>query len=587
MKKNMAMTLQTLIQSTTARCRLGLGPTRQKPWRICWTKTQPTLALLCFFLFSSITFAQMTMTVDSTKINLNDTITLTLTSDNPKIQGQPNTHLLEKEFTILSTEHRVNFNFINGVAQSSNEWVYILFPKHTGIIQIPPLSVGKEIAPQPITIEISETPIQSTQPDNKNEIINTPDDVFIKTSAASSAVYVNAQILYTVKVFNRKHLLDVEYTPPEAPNSLVLPLDQTKHYQTTVGNNIYAVEELQYAIFPNQSGTLTITPPQLKALVYDIVPEHIKISGQTVQLTVKPAPANLSSFLPARSLSITEQVDPQQIQLNQGDTLTRTLTLNAVGLPASLLPTLTFNGQGYAAYPSPPQLKNTQSEQGIIGESTIRVTYLFDKPGSITLPALAIKWFNTKTRMAETAQLPARTITILPNKTKVHSIINASPTSTAPTSPTVPVKPFSIWMISTLLLTLIVLIMLIKQLSSRAKKDIDRKNETLPSLQATTSRLKQACMQHDAKKAARELLQWATLTWPNQSFLHLKQVEAQCGDNALTIEIDRLIQTLYRQTDTHRWEGKKLWGAFEAYLKQKKSTRGKAKKPTLPGLNPE
>jgi hypothetical protein len=546
----------------------------------------PVLGLLFCFLLSSMSLAQVTMKVDNTKMSLNDTLTLTLISDNPKIPGHPNISVLEKDFTILSTEHRLNYNFINGVAQSSNEWVYLLFPKHTGIIRIPPLSVGQEAAPTPLTIEITTAQTQSQPQNNQNVAIDTPDDVFIKTNAATSAVYVNAQILYTVKIFNRRHLLDVEYTPPEAPNSLILPLDQTKHYQTTVGNNIYTVEELQYAIFPNQSGTLTIQPPQLKALMYDLIPEHIKIQGQTLQVTVKPAPAHLASFLPARNLSITEQFDPQNIQLNQGDTLTRTITLSAAGLPASLLPPLNFSGKEYAAYPSPPQLKNNQSEQGIIGESTIRVTYLFDKAGPITLPALEIKWFNTKTRQPETTQLPARNLTIIPNKTIAHSVSSHPPSS--PTSATA-ISPVSIWMISTLLLALILFFMLIKRFVSFPHKQVEgiSKNENLPSLQQTKSLLKQACMRQDAKTAARQLLHWANLTWPNQSFLHLKQVEEYCDDEALAVEIDRLIQTLYRQAETHHWEGKRLWKAFETYIKIAKSARRRTKKQALPGLNPE
>jgi hypothetical protein len=542
--------------------------------------------VLFIFLLSNLSWAQLSMKVNAPTISLNDTLTLTLTSTNPQTQGQPNISLLDKDFNVISTEHRVNYNFINGVAQSNNEWTYVLFPKHAGTITIPPLSIGREVATSGITVVITTASSETSSQPAQNTQVDTPQDVFIKTSAKAKTAYVNAQILYTVKVFNRRQLIDVVYTPPEAANALVLPLEQAKHYQTVLDGNVYAVEELQYAIFPNQSGVLTIQPPQLKAIMYDLLPEHIQIKGQTLQMNVKPAPTHIKSFLPALNLNITEQFDLKDTQLSQGATLTRTIILHAVGVPASLLPTLNFSGKGFSTYPSPPELKNEQSTQGIVGKSSTRITYLFNTPGDHTLPGIEVPWFNTQTQKTETATLPPHTFTIIADKIEAHTTTIPQPTELNTVFGFS--NPVTIWMISTLVLVLILLALFIKRFLSRpllTKQTEMKENPAHLSTRHIRQQLKQACHHHDKKEAAQALLQWASIKWPSDQFLHLKQITAHCHDSALAQEIDHLTEALYRQMDLQPWKGEPLWEAFEHYTNEKHH-EPKSNKKRLPELNP-
>src|SRR3990167_9970554 len=110
---------------------------------------------LMLIIHINLSYAKVNMHIDHREMNLNETLTLTITTDNPKNQSAPNINVLEKDFSILSAEHRMNYQFNNGVSNTNNEWVYLLFPKHTGIIHLPQLSIGQEKTTSTLTIEVN------------------------------------------------------------------------------------------------------------------------------------------------------------------------------------------------------------------------------------------------------------------------------------------------------------------------------------------------------------------------------------------------------------------------------------------------
>ncbi len=73
--------------------------------------------------------------------------------------------------------------------------------------------------------------------------------------------------------------------------------------------------------------------------------------------------------------------------MKEGSTLIRTFTLQAAGIPAQLLPSLQFNSKAqFSSYPEKPELRNMTRQQDVVGRADIKVTYLLNKSGQITIP---------------------------------------------------------------------------------------------------------------------------------------------------------------------------------------------------------
>ena len=98
-----------------------------------------TLCFVCCIANSAIK-----VDLNPKTVNLGETTRLTLVIDSATKVGSPNLMPLLKDFEILSTERSFSFSDINGSMSSIAQWTLILKPKHTGKINIPPITIGNE-----------------------------------------------------------------------------------------------------------------------------------------------------------------------------------------------------------------------------------------------------------------------------------------------------------------------------------------------------------------------------------------------------------------------------------------------------------
>lgn len=61
---------------------------------------------------------------------------------------------------------------------------------------------------------------------------------------------------------------------------------------------------------------------------------------------------------------------------------------------------------GVAAYPKPPVVRDHTERGTFTGTRIDSVTYVCERPGKVTVPALALPWWNVRTRELEKVILP-------------------------------------------------------------------------------------------------------------------------------------------------------------------------------------
>ncbi|MGQ3889205.1 BatD family protein [Legionella sp. CNM-1927-20] len=546
-------------------------------------------------IYSSIIHAELTLQVDATKVKKGETFRLTITNDKMPT-GVPDLTPLQTDFTIVGTERSTNYSIINGTATSSNQWTVLLLPKKTGVLSIPAIRVGQEYT-QAKTIEVVNDQ-SSTNPTT----VDKQQDVILTAELSNKHPYVNEQVIYTVKLYNSRRLLDVNYQGPQMDDALLIPLGDGRRYQAAENGRIYSVEEQQYAIFPQKSGELNIAPPSFNALIYDAIPEPIHVQASASKLQVKPIPASFQgkNWLPAKQINLTEKYDQTTNSLQQGNTLRRTITLQAVGTPAQLLPSLTFNNTDqFSVYPERPIEKNRFHQFELIGTATINITYLLNKPGKITIPAVQLPWFNIVTNKTEIATLPELTLNVVANTT---NSTNASTTTATAVpmqqSPTTTPKIDNETEVNNS--------QLINDLSSESTNNLPwwlaggfaiawlltlllwwARNRpgtaSHISKRKVFAQLKQACLTNQPELARVSLLNWARWQWPDLEFLNLDDINKIVSDMALKREINELSRAIYHPGQ-YNWRGEKLWQLVANY-KRDPMSRANKDRPLKP-LNP-
>jgi hypothetical protein len=515
---------------------------------------------------------------------------LTVTLDDAKVKEQPDLSALRNDFTLVGTQRVVNYTLINGQGHSLNQWIILLLPKHAGNITIPALSIGQNTT-QALQVEVTGKEVIPQKEDGESAAVK-----FV-TKISENSPYVNQQVIYTVKLYNRSRLLDAEYQPPKVKNALVVTLGGAKRYQVTENGAPYAVEELQYGFFPQKSGPLTITPPEFRALVFDSIPGKVQIKAKTRTLTVKPAKmlGDKTPWLPAKDVQLTETYDNQSDNLEQGGMIVRTVTLRAEGAAAQLLPKLTFaSSKQFSVYPESPVEETKYQKSNLLGVVTVKVTYLLNHAGTAIIPELKLPWFNTDTDKPEVASLPARTLMVYEAAAERH----VTTSTTAPVTPVTGTAPAMsadstgamraplhlAWKVALGfgLLWLLTLVLWWWSRQPQTKQSLARaKKSAKKSVQL-------ACLHNDPRAAKDALLAWAKTLWPLVQFTHLGEVEKQVGDASLKRAIAQLSEYLYQGDSVKiasKWQGGVFWDCFASYRPEKVIPK-KEKKMVLPPINP-
>ncbi len=513
---------------------------------------------------------------------------LILELDENAPSGLPDFGPLAHDFHIHGTAHSASYMYTNGQSKASTRWTVTLVPKHTGKVTIPPIQVGKARS-RPIALNIGRHSAPQVSP-HPHPVDNA---LFIQTRLSDKSPLINQQLLYTVKIFHSSSILDAAYQPPSLANALIVPLGNNRQYQVIEKGRPYLVEEQKYAFFPQKSGMQVLFPPKFQALIYDDIPRRAEAHGDSASVDVSPIPSDFtqSTWLPAKAVSLSEHYDQTDKKMPEGSTLTRTIMLKAVGLPAELLPPLdVVKKDSFKSYPERPSFNNTIEGNNVVGSTTIKINYLLNHSGDIIIPEETITWFNTETQQKTTVSLPARTLHVtpdivhqkvensLPPKAKTTLSAAEAPSPTAPQRSTTFMHEL-VFHIALLSIFVIGCILFFFTQKRRAPTPLRPK--------VHLKALKNACRTHQPDKTRDALLAWARTVWPNHPMLNLDDIIQQTNNSNIETALHQLSEALYHPQKSAAWQGNNLWDAIQDFAK---SHRGTSKKKTiknpLPPINP-
>lgn len=375
-----------------------------------WLKKVIFICLVLIFLLllsGSLLAKQVTVQTDQQQVQMGDIITLVVETDFAT-QSEPNFNQMQDQFDVLGTQRSNQIQIINGNYQSFSRWILHISPKQIGELVVPPLEIDGIIS-QPLIINVSEA--QHSSPNSKGSS-------FLESSLNLDEVYVQQQVLFTLRFYHQGRFIDGNIRPPVFEEALSEPLQNQFHYQTQINGERYDVYQWIWAFFPQKSGELTIAPQAFYGRIqYQGRLKQVKDQTQPLQLTVKPKPEIYpaqSTWLPAESLTLTEAWQINQ-PIRVGDAITRTIQLDAQGLLHSQLPDLQLPNQaGFQRYPEPAKQENQVTSTGIHSQKTVEVAIVPTEAGTLTLPEITLNWWNTDTNRLQTARLPAKTLTVLP-----------------------------------------------------------------------------------------------------------------------------------------------------------------------------
>lgn len=511
---------------------------------------------LSLALSHNVLAESFTASVDRNGLRLNETLELTLESDNGTQFGKPDLSPLEPLFDILATRQVNHMSTTpTGSALTLTRWIVTLQPRQQGFVIVPPLTLGNAQS-QPIRLQVSPADERPNQA-----------PLYIDAQLDQSSVYVQAQAILTLRIYHTVSLYDdSQLSPLQVTDARVEQLGEPRTYEKTIDGIRHGVIELRYAIYPQKSGALEI-PGQVFSAT-PALPSHqtrnnpfaartgkptqIRSANLNLQVKAKPVeyPAN-HPWLPAKHLSLTERYTPDSQTLTQGDSLTRQVLIKAQGLSSAQLPPLLQPKiDGLKRYPDQPLLQDERSENGITGSREETEALVSTDSGDLELPAIEWVWWNTQTDTLERSTLPARQLHIRPEKNTEREA-QQLPSLPRVDEPQPLIWP---WKVATLLLALTSLLGFGLWWHARQQPAILRSAQTGPSPRSLLDDLRRACQSNDTQ-ATRQALD----AWARQAPETLAQMGARF--TPLGDALNDLNGALYSETGQH-WQGQALWQAI-------------------------
>ena len=379
--------------------------------------SQIFIAATCAVLWCSAVNAELQAALSNTVIEELDSVQLAVRDLGTRQSETPDLSALETDFHVLGVNTSSQYRFVNGRAQSWVDYQITLQPKRTGELLIPPIRIGRQ---QTNTLRLS---VRQLSLQMRQKVANL---VFYELELSSKSLYVQSQLLLTRRLVyaDGVQLFGGHLAKPELPGAQVIELGEGSSSVVQRNGQSHGSFEQRYAIFPAQSGLLTIPSDSVTASVRVLdgtstSRKTVRVSTEEKRIKVKPIPPEYPAdqpWLPAVALTATQRFEPSLIKdFGVGDTLQRNVNIRVTGNSGASLPPLKLSlpESEFKTYSQPTQISDNAIGDHLVGSRVETLDIVPIVPGALGLPGTDITWWNTDTESLMTTSLDDRALIVV------------------------------------------------------------------------------------------------------------------------------------------------------------------------------
>ena len=385
-------------------------------WSLCLV-----LSTISYLAQADVT--QLDATIDKNPMLVDESISLQVVAIGGADRDAIDFSELTSDFRVGQPSVSQSTQIINFDRTTSTTWTLQLLPRRTGVITIPSFTIDGVSSK---AIELTVLPAgQGTR--------SQPRDFYVTTSLEQDTVYLQQQVQYQVKIYLSGDIQRGSLSEPVLTGSVIEQLGEDKEYQELVNGVRYRVIERTFAVLPQSSGTYTIDGPVFQAEVltntrqsfaYFNRSKTISRMAPPQNLTVLPIPENYQyTWLPSEQVQLDEQW--QGINGNefvQGEPITRTVTLTALGLIEEQLPAIDAQYHpSFKTYPEQAEKATVKQNNRLIAQLVQNTAVIPSEPGNYVLPEIKVPWFDVNSQETRFAVLPAKSVMVVAPTTQSAS----------------------------------------------------------------------------------------------------------------------------------------------------------------------
>jgi len=196
-----------------------------------------------------------------------------------------------------------------------------------------------------------------------------------------------------------------------------------------------------------------------------------------------------------------------------------------------------------------------------------KIAVIPKQAGTLTIPDIVLRWWNTQTDREEFARLPGITLSVESDPAitgttpdTASAVEDADLTLAPATAQALSATRIWVWLSALLAVAWLVTVALWMRERRRVGSSLSQRaggrESEASSERVARTRIAQACTRNDAVAARRELLAWCALHWPEDPPRGLEQVALLLGDQNLRRALLALDRALY--AETQQWNASEL-----------------------------
>ncbi len=345
-----------------------------------------------------------------------------------------------------SQSQQSSTQIINGKRTSSSSitFTYILLANKEGTFTIPGATIeanGEKLISNSITVKVipedkttKEDKGQSSDPQkSKPTATLSDDDLFITATVNKNTVYEQEPLTLTFKIYKTVDLRQFENSKlPDFTgfHSQQVELSNQKwgleHYK---GRNYQSTILLQYVLFPQQSGQLTIESAQFDAVVAqairsidpfdaffnggsNFVPIKKTLYTPKITINVKPLPSGKPEGFTGGvgQFTISSSINDTEIKAN--DAITLKLVISGTGNMKLLSSPEVKFPEDFEIYDPKENNQIRLTNEGLTGNRVIEYLAIPRHGGTYKIPEVKFSYFDTKSKSYKTLTTESYTINV-------------------------------------------------------------------------------------------------------------------------------------------------------------------------------
>jgi len=542
--------------------------------------------LMISFSLCHIAKASVTASTNKQNFSLDEKIILTIKADE-KTSAMPDLSILKNIFSVISNSVSKQHYIINGQESTETTWEFFLVPKVKGKINIPQIVVGNEKT-NTVMIDISEN---QTDEFLKNEETEKTDEIYqleaeVKTN--SRPPFVQEKIDYLIRLKDHGDMQNISISFEEPSDFMIKQIEKPVVKILKDGRREVT---FSYALFAQKSGEVKIPDVYLSGYVLQKPDVNTIFGGHFFQINMPSffgidAPITLEHkgkkinvlpalkdykgnwWLPAENVELSSKFIDLPKQITKGSTITREITLKAVGLMDSQLPELDVDvNEDVKQYVEKPVGQTIVSDKKIIGIQKTLETLIIEKDGEIFLPEIKVPWYDINDGQIKTAVLKKERLFVqkdnLESEMKKKSSQN-EPKTIKTRKSFAPYVEICLAFLTGILLTYFILKPKTEKKAKTASIDIIMKNSK------------------DLRALRDGLIVWARKEYPLNHVSNLTDISHVFEDEDLNKAINSLSSALYDERKAEMFNEKAFKKALKNAIKNKKKKKTLGEPPIPP-----